>query len=629
MNPIKFLFSLVLVCFSFNSFSQGQLPAPRNIKAAFAKGTRTENGKPGNNYWQNYANYDIKVNFVPETRLLSGTVIIDYTNNSPDTLKQLVFKLYPNIYKAGAMRAIPFEEQDISKGMAIQKISINNELQNMGKVFLDGANMTVPIKSLLPKNKNHVEIDFSYTLNSTSHLRTGEIEPGAYFIAYFFPRITVYDDIDGWNMAPYLGTYEFYNDFSDFKVAVSVPKNYVVWATGDLTNSKEVLSAKICQKIKDAEQMDAISTIIDSTDLKNNNITADNPINTFIYKATNVTDFVFATSNHYIWQASSLVVDKSTGRRTRVDAVYNPAHKDYYHVINDARKTVEMMSFEFPKWPYPYNHETVFDGLDEMEYPMMVNDKPIADRAESIQLTSHEIFHTIFPFYMGTNETKYGWMDEGWATIGEWIISTEGLPGSIDEFGMSAYEKTAGTELDAPIMTLSTMLQGIYYQNETSFFINSYPKPGLGYLYIKDMLGDEVFYKGLHHYIRTWNGKHPLPWDFFYSMNEGAGKNMNWFWKAWFFDTGFPDLGISSVSAKAAKKEIIITSKGTKPVPIDLTITYTDGSTEKLHRSIAVWEKGMKPVTLVFNANKHIQQIVLGSLYVPDVDKKDNLWMAK
>ena len=326
-----------------------------------------------------------------------------------------------------------------------------------------------------------------------------------------------------------------------------------------------------------------------------------------------------AVSNHYVWQSSSLVVDKATGRRTRVDAVFNPDHKDYFLVASDARKTVESMSYSFPKWPYPYNHETVFDGLDQMEYPMMVNDNPVEDRAESVELTDHEIFHTMFPFYMGINETKYGWMDEGWATIGEWLISPMIDSSLVDEYGMAAVNTTAGNETDLPITTLTTQMSG------SPSFTNSYPKPALGYLYVKDMLGDDLFYKGLHTYFRNWNSKHPMPYDFFYSMNTGTGRNLNWFWKRWFFDDGVPDLAISKVSGK----QILIESKGEKPVPIDLSITLADGSVQQIHRSIAVWEKGNKTVLITTAFNKPIKKIVMGSTYVADRDKHNNIWEAK
>ncbi|HNP23288.1 MAG TPA: M1 family metallopeptidase [Panacibacter sp.] len=606
---------------------QIQLPVARNIQEAVDKGTRTMNGKPGEKYWQNRASYDLKINFNPDTRLVSGTVDITYINNSPDVLHSVVFKLYTDLYKGGAMRSMPIEERDISKGMAIEKILVNNKQQDVGKATIEGTNMIVPVDAVAPSQQVHFSITYSYILNAGSHIRTGAIEDGAYFIAYSFPRIAVYDDIDGWNMAEYLGTYEFYNDFCDFDVAVTVPGGYAVWGTGDLVNCNEVYTAKICDRLKAAETGDNFVNVIEEADLNSNNVTQEHDLNTFRFQAKNVTDFAFATSNHYIWKSTSLVVDSSTGRRTRVDAVFNPAHKDYYDVVKEAQKTVEYMSYRFPKWPYPYPHETVFDGLDKMEYPMMVNDVPQEGALASFSLGSHEIFHTMFPFYMGINETKYGWMDEGWATIGEWLLTPMYLPGVTDSFAVDGYEAAAGTEIDLPIMTPSTQMQGIYYEDASAFAINSYPKPGLGYLYVKDLLGDELFFKGLHYYINTWHGKHPIPYDFFNCMNIGSGKNLDWFWKIWFFDQGYPDLGIASVNP--AKKQVIVTSKGSKPVPVDVTVYFNDNTTEQIHRSVAVWEKGAKTITLNYTSTKPVSKVELGNYFDADTNSADNLWMNK
>ncbi len=155
-----------------------------------------------------------------------------------------------------------------------------------------------------------------------------------------------------------------------------------------------------------------------------------------------------------------MIVDSASGRRTRVDAVFNPDYQDYYEVIDFARKTVESMCYSFPKWPFPYSHETVFNGLDEMEYPMMANDEHLIRRAKAIDLTDHEIFHTMFPFYMGTNETKYGWMDEGWATLGEWIITSLIDTAVVDKWSLDSYENIAGKEADLPGITLTTNESG-------------------------------------------------------------------------------------------------------------------------------------------------------------------------
>ena len=615
--PVLFL----LACISSNLFSQ-QLFVPRNIQSTYENGTRSVDGKPGRNYWQNTANYKLAVNFSPVSRLVSGTVAIHYVNNSPDTLKEILFKLYPNLYKKGTPRQSKIAAEDLSDGVSIDSIWVNNKLLDPKAIRVDATNMSINRQSVTHGQSIDFNIKYHYTLNKGSHVRTGEIEPNADFIAYFLPRIAVYDDLDGWNRNQYNGSQEFYNDFCNFDAEITVPKNFLVWATGELQNTNDVLNNTYAQRIRQAETSDAVTTIVDTSDLKQN-ITTDHAFNTWHYLANGVTDFVFATSDHYIWKSSSLIVDPATKRRTRVDAVFNPKHKDYFEVVKDARKTVEAMSYRFPKWPYPYPHETVFDGLDQMEYPMMVNDNPLQDRSESIELTDHEIFHTMFPFYMGINETKYAWMDEGWATIGEWLISPMIDSSIVDDYGVQPYETNAATELDLPITTLSTQLSG------TSYFLNSYPKPAFGYLYVKDMLGDSLFTKALHYYIGQWRGKHPMPYDFFNCMNIGSGKNLNWFWKKWFFDNGYPDLAITSVNNRLKSYVVTITSKGTKPVPIDLTVTFADKTISRFHRSIEVWERDNTTVSITIPSTQKILKVELGSMYSVDSNKDDNVFFVK
>jgi hypothetical protein len=621
IKPTFFL--AVFLCCAGNTFAQTYLAPPLNIEQAYIKQTRSLTGKPGKNYWQNKADYSIKASFDPLTRNLTGTVSIDYTNNSSDTLKQLWFKLYPNFYKRGVMRNYKIDAVDMNDGLQISRMAINNAEQNLSDISIDGTNMAVNITPLLSQQKLHVDINYSYTLNRTSHVRTGQVDSGSYFIAYFFPRIAVYDDIDGWNKYPYLGTEEFYNDFCHFNAEITVPAGYQVWATGDLKNATEVYNDKYVKLINQAEKTDSVTVIVNETDLQENNITK-KARNTWKFEADNVTDFVFATSDHYMWMAASPIVDSLTGRRTRVDAVFNPTHKDYYSVIDYARKTASLMSHTFPKWPFPYAHETVVDGLDQMEYPMMVNDNPLEKTDDAIELTDHEIFHSLFPFYMGINETKYAWMDEGWATIGEWLLSGLIDPKVVDVDGIASYENIAGKEEDSPIMTLSTQ------QTMPSYIANSYPKPGLGYLYVRDMLGDALFTKALHYYIDQWHGRHPMPYDFFNCMNTASGMNLNWFWKNWFIDRGTPDQAITKVVQKTHKEYMaVISNVGTKMVPVDLTVYYQDGTTKLLHKDISCWKNGNKEIALTFIADKPILKLVLGGIYDADVNKANNVWEIK
>ena len=616
MKRISLSLLLTLSCACL--FAQQTLPVPPEMEAAYTKGSRDRSGKPGAKYWQNTANYDLKVQFNPESRVISGNAEISYVNNSPDTLKQIWFKLYPNLYKKGVAGKSKIAAADQGAGVLLSGLKIGGKAYDSTKYVVNGTNMHADITPLAPGKSLNISVKYAYILNKGSHTRTGQVDAGSHFIAYFFPRVAVYDDIDGWNKYPYTGDAEFYNDFCNFKAEVTVPKNFVVWATGDLLNAGKVLNNKVEERLRLAEKSDSVVNVITQADIANKTTTSNQPFNTFKFEAKHVTDFVFATSDHYLWKSSSLVVDPATSRRTRVDAVFNPIHKDYYEVIDFARATVHAMSYDFPKWPYPYAHETVFDGLDQMEYPMMVNDNPVKEREDAITLTVHEIFHTMFPFYMGINETKHAWMDEGWATIGEWTIGPMIDTTMVDLYGVSTTASTSGRKDDAPIVTLTTELKG------AGSFTNSYPKPGMGYLYVKDYLGDELFTKALHHYIATWNGKHPTPHDFFNSMNEGAGKNMNWFWKRWFFEEGITDMAINSAVKTDSGYRIVVANKSRKPLPVDLTLTFADGSKSQVHKSIGVWEQGDPSTYIDVQTSKKLVKVVMGDAHTPDKDKSDN-----
>lgn len=610
----------IFLLLSVPAFAQESLPVPANIQQAYSKRTRLVSGKPGPGYWQNTADYRLKTNFDPVSRVLTGVVEISYFNNSPDTLKQLWFKLYPNLYKKGVNIKTKIASKDMGPGVDVQLLQVNGKTTIP---VIDGTNMQADIAGLAPGKSLKLKIDYQYILNKGSHMRTGQVSDSAHFLAYFFPRVAVYDDIDGWNKYPYTGEEEFYNDFCNFRADITVPKNYVVWATGDLLNANEVFKKEIASRLKKAEHADEVIDVITAEDLKRKAVTSGKDFNTYTFEAKNVTDFAFATSNHYLWKSTSVMVDAVTKRRTRVDAAFNPVHRDYYEVVDFAAKTVQLMSHVFPKWPFPYAHETVFDGLDQMEYPMMVNDNPVEKREDAITLTVHEVFHTMFPFYMGTNETKYGWMDEGWATLGEWLLAPMIDTAMVDDYGVESTAISSGTNNDVPIVTLTPELKGV------GTFTNSYPKPGLGYLYVKDYLGDERFIKALHHYISQWQGKHPMPLDFFYSMNEGSGKNLNWFWKRWFFDEGITDMGIKGVTKTSKGYSIQVENKSLKPLPVDLKLEYADGSSEKIHHSIGVWEKGDALIGIEVISVKNLKKVTLGSVHVPDKDKSDNVFRVK
>jgi hypothetical protein len=610
----------VLFCFSM---SQGQiLPIDRHTQKAFLKETRSLNGLPGKAYWQNQGNYDIDVRFDPESRKVAGTVSIEYYNNSPDTLKTLAFKLYPNLYKANAMRNTVISPGDLGQGMHLSDVKVAGQKIDSNKRVIRGTNMTIKGVHVLPHGMTNVSMAFDYTLNKGSFNRTGQIDEGTYFIAYFFPRLTVYDDVDGWNDYAYLGKEEFYNDYGNFNVSITVPGDYCLWATGDQTNKNDVFEQRIIDRINKAEQSDAVTDVITKKDLENRDITKSENFHTWKFEAKMVTDFAFAVSRNYIWKSSSVIVDSVSKRRTRVDAVFNPSHQSYTPVINYNRKAVYIISHSFPGIPFPYSHQTIVDGLDAMEYPMMVNNLPFEDPKDIVEFTAHEVFHTIFPFYVGTNETKYSFMDEGWATMTEFMFHPRIAPEVLLNYDISPVNDYAGLAEDVPLMTPTAQLYG------KARFADKDLKPALALWYLKDMFGDQKFAEITRYYINAWSGKHPTPYDFFHSINKAAGIDLNWYWNKWYFVKAIPDLAISKVAVKNDHCVITISNVGGAPVPVHLTIYFANGKTQTLSRKFTVWQRTNKFKIEVEGGSK-VMKIKLGDPYDADINSGNNAWSFK
>jgi hypothetical protein len=610
-----------LTVLSSITYAQSRLPLATNLNKAYREQTRNLSGAPGQAYWQNSADYQINISFNPDTRVLAGKVSINYQNNSPDTLKQVDFRLYPNLYQQQAMRNTQVSAEDLTTGVEISSMQVDDKPIESKKRIVRGTNMYIRGIVIPPGSKARFNVAYTYTLNKGSFIRTGQVDSGAFMVAYFFPRITVYDDIDGWNEYPYIGKEEFYNDYCNFKVELTIPGDYQCWATGDLTNVDSVYQPRFARRITLATNSDSVTNIITAEDLKEGGITKANQNNIWKFEAKNVTDFAFAISNHYVWQASSVMVDPITKRRTRVDAVYNPEHKAYVPVIGYARKTVELISYKIPGVPFPFPHQTIFEGLDATEYPMMVNNLPF-EKDEAIEFTVHEVFHALFPFYVGNNETKHSFLDEGWATFSEFSLSPFIDPQLADTYSMNDINNSAGSDQDVPIMTLTPQLYG------KARFSDKDLKPAIGFYYVREMLGDSLFLKAIRYYIKQWNGKHPTPYDFFYCMNIGAGRDMNWFWKNWYFEKSVPDLAITKVSHKQQQYSVVVANKGGAAVPVHLLVYYKDGSKQIIHLSIACWEKGRKTINASFKSNKPLSKIVLGKAYDVDINPKNNVWLA-
>jgi hypothetical protein len=629
---MKFRLSLLtFLALLISTISLGQNPGlyiPRNIQKTFNEKTRALDGRPGINYWQNGANYKIKIDFDPATRLVKGKERIIYFNNSPDTLNEILVHLFPNFFKKGNPRDFAINPEDESSGVVIEKISFNGkEVDTAAKSnFIEyrGTNLNLKLTSaILPRSSAEFSFDWNYILNNKSDIRTGTIDSSTFFIAYFFPHIAVYDDIDGWNDFQYTGGVEFYNDFANFEVSITVPKDYVVRATGELQNPAEVLTDKYVKRYQSALISDSVVRIIDSNDIIQKNITVSKSNNTWKFKAKNVTDFAFAMSDHYLWDGSSLIVNKATGRRVFINAAYNKDSKDFYKVAKTAREEIEYMSTVLPGVPFPFPAETVYNGSGGMEYPMMVNDSSVPD-SSMVGLTSHEISHSYFPFYMGINESKYAWMDEGWAAYIDFITtSTLYSIEVIKNARVKAYKNAIGNDIDLPIIAVSKYLKSPVYR------YNAYIKAAYFYNMLKEYLGDNLFYKALHEYMDRWNGKHPIPYDFFNSISNAIGEDLTWLIKPWFFEYGYLDLAIKNISLSGNNYNIVIEKKGNYPGGFKLQLTYSDGTTEILSKNVSIWKGGNNQYIMKRPTGKKIIKVKLLDKIWLDADNSNDEFIIK
>jgi hypothetical protein len=263
-----------------------------------------------------------------------------------------------------------------------------------------------------------------------------------------------------------------------------------------------------------------------------------------------------------------------------------------------------------------------------MEYPMMVNDESYADTTTSLFVAEHEIAHTYFPFYMGINESRYAMMDEGWATAFEYLIGiadvgAERASKFFKEFRVESWINDPSPNEDLPIITPADGLS--YY----SYGDNAYGKPALGYLALKDMLGDAAFRTALHGFMDRWHGKHPIPWDFFNSFNNLTNRNLNWFWNAWYFSPGYIDLAISGASRSGDGYAVTIDNIGGMPAPADIEARFTDGSSGVFHQTVAIWQPNLRRATVVIPTRKSLQSLSLNGGIWLDADSTNNRWTQR
>ena len=616
----KTILSLLSVLFiSITALAQSKLHIPKEIQQAYEKGTRSMDGKPGPNYWHNTADYKIDMVVTPETRELSGTESVVYTNNSPDELSTIVIRLYYDVFKKGNQRDMQVNAEDIDDdGVDLNKVAINGkdvDLSNGDKVQRFGTNLSMVLdEPLKPGGKVNMDFEWVQKVPLTVR-RTGAIDSTSFFVAYWYPQVAVYDDVFGWDRINYTFGTEFYNNLGNFDVKITAPDNYLVWATGTLENSADVLPESIHQRYERAKTSKELVQVVNAEDLKDLKLKS----GTWHYKADNVTDFAFAISDDYQWDALSQKVD---GRDVLISTAYPTEQADRYtEVTKVQQKTMKHFSEDVPGVPYPYPAFTTFIGLrgGGMEFPMMANN---AGPGQGV--TIHELFHTYFPMYVRINERRFAWMDEGWAdfvtsyTMHNYFNDNPNSGSFYGNFKPSM-QGMIGSIGDLPTVTSSQYMAGNYGYH-------SYSLPAFTYALLYEYLGDEVFKKCYTEYVNRWAMKSPTPYDFFYTFEDVSGEDLGWFWDAWYFRMGVPEVSIGNYE----NGKLTINRSGDRPVPVSIEVLYDVQSDTEMSRyytieSIRNWKDGKKSITLNIPQAEKMKSITVNADF-PDMNEIDNFY---
>jgi hypothetical protein len=643
---------------------------------------RTASGAPGVNYTQQKVDYMMEIILDDENQTITGKETIVYHNNSKDELAYLWVQLdqnmrskdskTPNIQPSKIPNRIPvksfnrsFSKSPFDGGFNIT--SVNNIDNSSLSHTINQTMMRINLPEPLAAGKTFsFKINWWYNINNHRKIggRSGyehftENDNNNYVIAQFFPRLCVYDNVEGWQNDQFWGRSEFALEFGDYTVHITTPKDHMLGATGVLQNAREVLSKKELKRLAKARKTFdhpvLIRTQEEATKIEKSKTSA---TKTWKFKAKNVRDYAFATSRKFIWDAMAVDINNKT---VMAYSLYskeaNPLYGDHStRAVAQTLKTYSKYTFD-----YPYHKAISVDGQMGMEYPQICFNpgRPNADGSYSdktkyrmIKVTIHEVGHNFFPMIVNSDERQWTWMDEGLNSYVEMLAElaydknfpiTRGYPKNIVKYMSGDQSKIA------PIMTKG--------DNVYSFGSNAYGKPATALWILREtIMGPELFDHAFRTYSQRWMFKHPTPADFFRTMEDASGIDLDWFWRGWFYTTDVTDIGIKNVKKYHTKQNnnninfIEDTSKGlsfgpdkntdskfhyeityNKPgglvMPIIVHFNYKDGTSERKVYPAQIWRYNDKEVTKVFSSDKELFKISIDPYQeTADVDLSNNNW---
>jgi len=602
---------------------------------------RSAGGQPGPAYWQNRADYKIETTLDTTDHVVKGTTWITYKNNSPDQMQFIWLQLDQNIYRgdsrAEATTAISggrWANRSFTKGDELSAVTIiMNGVSSKAKYIVSDSRLQVWLPHTLAAKSGLVQmkIDYRFSIPQYGTDRMGRLNTQngwIYQIAQWFPRVCVYDDIEGWNTLPYLGAGEFYLEYGNIDYTITAPANLIVVGSGELINPKEVLTSTVIGRLAEAKKSDKTVTIVGAGELNSPAVHLHQANLTWHFTCNNTRDVAWAASKAFLWDAAR--INLPSGKKALAQSVYpveSASDSGWKRATEFVKGAIELYSREWFEFTYPCA-TNVAGMVAGMEYPGIVFCGYNSTGEDLWGVTNHEFGHNWFPMIVGSNERKYPWMDEGFNTFINGVDTKVFNHGEFDE--KVDVQKTAPAmfkENADPIMTIPDVTQPSFLGTA------AYEKPSLALDILRHyILGEERFDSAFRIYIARWAFKHPTPWDFFRTMENVSGEDLSYFWRPWFFTNDKLDQGVADikyVSGDPSKGALITLVNNQQMVlPVPLRIVQENGTIDSLTLPVEIWQRGGK-WTFLYRSTSRIKQVIVDPDHgYPDINPSNNTFVA-
>lgn len=601
---------------------------------------RSATGAPGPKYWQNSADYKINCTLDTTEKRLTGSVVISYKNNSPDNLSFLWLQMDQNIYREDSRGEATspvtggrFANRKFTQGYELKSVTVEqNGKSEKADYIINDTRMQIRLKNDLKAKGGAIKIkvDYAFTIPEYGTDRMGRLDTKngwIYEIAQWYPRMEVYDDVEGWNTIPYMGAGEFYLEYGNIDYTIKAPANMVIVGSGELMNPDQVLTAKERSRLEQARNSDKTVFIHSASDVTDPGIRPQSGTRTWHFLCKNTRDVAWAASKAFIWDAAR--INLPNGKKALAQSVYpseSAGDSAWGSSTAFTKACIEFYS-KYLGYSFTYPSATnVAGNVHGMEYPGIVFCGYKYTGEGLWGVTIHEFGHNWFPMIVGSNERKYPFMDEGfntyindmctkWYDNGKFFHKT-------DHHNEASY--TFSDDAD-PILTIPDVTQSY------NLGVAAYSKPAFGLELLRNViLGKDRFDYAFQQYVDRWAFKHPTPWDFFRTIENASGEDLAWFWREWFFDNDRLDQGIKDVKyidndpAKGAL--ITLVNEDKMALPVIVEIKDSDGQDTTFTLPVEIWQRG-DTWTFKFGSTTKLSSVTLDPDHqLPDYNDSNNEW---